>query len=101
MAKTSKTYTIEEETMKIVKLNKEGRKLSSDSASLERIVLEWNILKNIKEGSYNIDIDKIVEKVIEKININKLKCNAESAVDKDNKTDFDRSITVAIEDIPD
>lgn len=47
MAKISKTYTIEEETLKIVKENKEDRKLSSDSASLERIVLEWALLKEI------------------------------------------------------
>ena len=45
MAKISKTYTIEEETLNIVRENKEDRNLSSDSASLERIVLEWAVLK--------------------------------------------------------
>lgn len=52
MAKISKTYTIEEETLKIVKENKEDRKLSSDSASLERIVLEWAILKGSNTKCY-------------------------------------------------
>ncbi|WP_368244116.1 hypothetical protein, partial [Clostridium tertium] len=68
MAKISKTYTIEEETLNIVRENKEDRNLSSDSASLERIVLEWAVLKGNNNGTSNvhsnIDINKIVEKVL-------------------------------------
>ena len=63
MAKISKTYTIEEETLNIVRENKEDRNLSSDSASLERIVLEWAVLKGNNNGTSNvhsnIDINKI------------------------------------------
>lgn len=100
MAKISKTYTIEEETMKIVKLNKANRNLSSDSVSLERIVLEWNILKNIN-NSENIDVDKIVEKVLEKINTNDSNYIDETVVDEEKKTDFEISIASALDDMPD
>ena len=54
MAKISKTYTIEEETLNIVRENKEDRNLSSDSASLERIVLEWAVLKGNNNGTSNV-----------------------------------------------
>ena len=54
MAKISKTYTIEEETLNIVRENKEDRNLSSDSASLERIVLEWAVLKGNNNGTGSI-----------------------------------------------
>ena len=71
MAKISKTYTIEEETLNIVRENKEDRNLSSDSASLERIVLEWAVLKGNNNGTSNvhsnIDINKIVEKVLDRL----------------------------------
>ena len=79
MAKISKTYTIEEETLNIVRENKEDRNLSSDSASLERIVLEWAVLKGNNNGTsnvhYNIDINKILEKVLDRLQEdNKKKC---------------------------
>ena len=79
MAKISKTYTIEEETLNIVRENKEDRNLSSDSASLERIVLEWAVLKGNNNGTSNvhsnIDINKIVEKVLDRLQEdNKKKC---------------------------
>lgn len=71
MAKISKTYTIEEETLNIVRENKEDRNLSSDSASLERIVLEWAVLKGNNNRTSNvhsnIDINKIVEKVLDRL----------------------------------
>lgn len=100
MAKISKTYTIEEETMKIVKDNKESRNLSSDSASLERIVLEWAVLKGNNSGSSNIDIDKIVDKVLEKLNINEK--NIYNEVEEvEEKTDYENSINDMISDMPD
>ena len=87
MAKISKTYTIEEETLNIVRENKEDRNLSSDSASLERIVLEWAVLKGNNNGTSNvhsnIDINKIVEKVLDRLQEdNKKKCE-EISVDKE------------------
>lgn len=103
MAKISKTYTIEEETLKIVKENKEDRNLSSDSASLERIVLEWAILKgnNVNNNtSSNIDIDKIVEKVLDKLSEGEKNGGEEIAI-ADENTDYDNSINDVISDIPD
>lgn len=100
MAKISKTYTIEEETMKIVKENKESRNLSSDSASLERIVLEWAVLKGNNSGLSNIDIDKIVDKVLEKLNINGK--NIYNEIEEvEEKTDYENSINDMISDMPD
>ncbi|MDY6228790.1 MAG: hypothetical protein SPH93_14210 [Clostridium sp.] len=100
MAKISKTYTIEEETMKIVKENKENRNLSSDSASLERIVLEWAVLKGNNSGLSNIDIDKIVDKVLEKLNINGK--NIYNEIEEvEEKTDYENSINDMISDMPD
>ena len=89
MAKISKTYTIEEETLNIVRENKEDRNLSSDSASLERIVLEWAVLKGNNNGTSNVhsNID------------NKKKCE-EISVDKEN-TDYENSINELLNDIPD
>ena len=104
MAKISKTYTIEEETLKIVKENKEDRKLSSDSASLERIVLEWAVLKGNNNGisnvHYNIDINKIVEKVLDRLREDKKSFHEEMAIEKEN-TDYDNSINDLVNDIPD
>ena len=104
MAKISKTYTIEEETLNIVRENKEDRNLSSDSASLERIVLEWAVLKGNNNGTSNvhsnIDINKIVEKVLDRLQEdNKKKCE-ERSVDKEN-TDYENSINELLNDIPD
>ena len=100
MAKISKTYTIEEETMKIVKENKENRNLSSDSDSLERIVLEWAVLKGNNSGLSNIDIDKIVDKVLEKLNINGK--NIYNEIEEvEEKTDYENSINDMISDMPD
>lgn len=104
MAKISKTYTIEEETLNIVRENKEDRNLSSDSASLERIVLEWAVLKGNNNGTSNvhsnIDINKIVEKVLDRLQEdNKKKCE-EISVDKGN-TDYENSINELLNDIPD
>ena len=100
MAKISKTYPIEEETMKIVKENKENRNLSSDSASLERIVLEWAVLKGNNSGLSNIDIDKIVDKVLEKLNINGK--NIYNEIEEvEEKTDYENSINDMISDMPD
>jgi len=97
MAKISKTYTIEEETLKIVRENKEERNLSSDSVSLERIVLEWAILKTNNNGTTNthsnIDINKIVEKVLDRL-------NEEISIDNEN-TDYDNSINELVNDMPD
>lgn len=104
MAKISKTYTIEEETLKIVKENKEDRKLSSDSASLERIVLEWAVLKGNNNGisnvHSNIDINKIVEKVLDRLREDKKSFHEEMAIEKEN-TDYDNSINDLVNDIPD
>lgn len=104
MAKISKTYTIEEETLNIVRENKEDRNLSSDSASLERIVLEWAVLKGNNNGTSNvhsnIDINKIVEKVLDRLQEdNKKKCE-EISVYKEN-TDYENSINELLNDIPD
>ena len=104
MAKISKTYTIEEETLNIVRENKEDRNLSSDSASLERIVLEWAVLKGNNNGTSNvhsnIDINKIVKKVLDRLQEdNKKKCE-EISVDKEN-TDYENSINELLNDIPD
>ena len=101
MAKISKTYTIEEETLNIVRENKEDRNLS---ASLERIVLEWAVLKGNNNGTSNvhsnIDINKIVEKVLDRLQEdNKKKCE-EISVDKEN-TDYENSINELLNDIPD
>lgn len=104
MAKISKTYTIEEETLKIVRENKEDRSLSSDSASLERIVLEWAILKGNNNGTSNvhsnIDINKIVEKVLDRLREDKKSFNEEIAIEKEN-TDYDNSINELVNEIPD
>ena len=104
MAKISKTYTIEEETLNIVRENKEDRNLSSDSASLERIVLEWAVLKGNNNGTSNvhsnIDINKIIEKVLDRLQEdNKKKCE-EISVDKENN-DYENSIKELLNDIPD
>lgn len=102
MAKISKTYTIEEETLNIVKENKEDRKLSSDSASLERIVLEWSVLKgsNGVTNTYsNIDINKIVDKVLERLQETKNSNSEEIAIIKEN-TDYENSINNVISDMP-
>ena len=95
---------IEEETLNIVRENKEDRNLSSDSASLERIVLEWAVLKGNNNGTSNvhsnIDINKIVEKVLDRLQEdNKKKCE-EISVDKEN-TDYENSINELLNDIPD
>lgn len=104
MAKISKTYTIEEETLKIVRENKENRNLSSDSASLERIVLEWAVLKGNNNGTSNvhsnIDINKIVEKVLDRLSEDKKSFNEEIVIEKEN-TDYDNSINELVSDIPD
>lgn len=104
MAKISKTYTIEEETLKIVRENKEDRSLSSDSASLERIVLEWAILKGNNNGTSNvhsnIDINKIVEKVLDRLREDKKSFNEEIAIEKEN-TDYDNSINELVNEMPD
>lgn len=104
MAKISKTYTIEEETFKIVRENKEARNLSSDSASLERIVLEWAVLKennNAKNNVHsNIDINKIVEKVLDRLREDKKSFHEEIVIEKEN-TDYDNSINELVTDIPD
>lgn len=100
MAKISKTYTIEEETLKIVKENKEERKLSSDSASLERIVLEWAVLKGNNSGTSNIDINKIVEKVLDRLREDKKSFHEEMAIEKEN-TDYDNSINDLVNEMPD
>lgn len=104
MAKISKTYTIEEETFKIVRENKEARNLSSDSASLERIVLEWAVLKGNNNGTSNvhsnIDINKIVEKVLDRLREDKKSFHEEIVIEKEN-TDYDNSITELVTDIPD
>ncbi|CUO39137.1 hypothetical protein [Clostridium disporicum] len=104
MAKISKTYTIEEETFKIVRENKEARNLSSDSASLERIVLEWAVLKgnnNAKNNVHsNIDINKIVEKVLYRLREDKKSFHEEIVIEKEN-TDYDNSINELVTDIPD
>ena len=104
MAKISKTYTIEEETFKIVRENKEARNLSSDSASLERIVLEWAVLKGNNSGTSNIhsniDINKIVEKVLDRLREDKKSFYEEIVIEKEN-TDYDNSINELVTDIPD
>ncbi|MDU2702391.1 MAG: hypothetical protein E7C47_09650 [Veillonella sp.] len=104
MAKISKTYTIEEETLKIVRENKEERNLSSDSVSLERIVLEWAILKTNNNGTSNthsnIDINKIVEKVLDRLNEDKRSFHEEISIDNEN-TDYDNSINELVNDMPD
>lgn len=98
MAKISKTYTIEEETLQIVKQNKEERNLSSDSVSLERIVIEWSILKNNVNNS--VDIDTIVSRVIEKMNVSN-ECSVDEVVKEEVKhTDYERSITDVLTDMP-
>lgn len=104
MAKISKTYTIEEETLNIVRENKEDRNLSSDSASLERIVLEWAVLKGNNNGTSNvhsnIDINKIVEKVLDRLREDKKSFYEEIVIEKEN-TDYDNSINELVTDIPD
>ena len=104
MAKISKTFTIEEETLNIVRENKEDRNLSSDSASLERIVLEWAVLKGNNNGTSNvhsnIDINKIVEKVLDRLQEDNKKICGEISVDKEN-TDYENSINELLNDIPD
>ena len=95
---------IRTKVLEIVKENKEERKLSSDSASLERIVLEWAVLKGNNNGTSNvhsnIDINKIVEKVLDRLQEdNKKKCE-EISVDKEN-TDYENSINELLNDIPD
>lgn len=108
MAKISKTYTIEEETLNIVKSNKEDRNLSSDSASLERIVLEWAVLKgnnSMTNTQSNIDINKIVEKVLERLQENKNRieelANSEEMSITEEKTDYDNSINDLTANMPD
>lgn len=100
MSKISKTYTIEEETLNIVKENKEARNLSSDSASLERIVLEWAVLKRSNNGASNIDINKIVEKVLDRLGEDKKSFCEEKVIKKEN-TDYDNSIKELVSDMPD
>lgn len=104
MAKISKTYTIEEETLNIVRENKEDRNLSSDSASLERIVLEWAVLKGNNNGTSNvhsnIDINKIVEKVLNRLQEDNKKKYEEISVYKEN-SDYENSINELLNDIPD
>ena len=104
MAKISKTYTIEEETLNIVRENKEDRNLSSDSASLERIVLEWAVLKGNNNATSNvhsnIDINKIVEKVLDRLREDKKSFYEEIVIEKEN-TDYDNSINELVTDIPD
>lgn len=104
MAKISKTYTIEEETLKIVRENKENRNLSSDSASLERIVLEWALLKGNNNATSNthsnIDINKIVEKVLDRLREDKKSFHEEISIEKEN-TDYDNSINELVNDMPD
>lgn len=104
MGKISKTYTIEEETLNIVRENKEDRNLSSDSASLERIVLEWAVLKGNNNGTSNvhsnIDINKIVEKVLDRLQEDNKKFCEEISIDKEN-TDYENSINELVNDIPD
>lgn len=68
--KDSKTYTIEMETKQIIANNRTAKGLSSDSASLERIVLEWNILTSSSITGFTMD--KIVDQVSNKMDIEKI-----------------------------
>lgn len=86
ISKISKTFTIEKETLDIIVNNKIGKKISSDSASLERIVLEWSVLKN---STNQINIDEIVTLVLKELDLNRDKMDEYNELDSSRKDSFD------------
>lgn len=88
--KLSKTFTFEEDTLKVLEKLMKEKNLSSYSVAFERIVLEWSIIKN-----NNVNIDDIVKKVLEELskNNNYTVKHFEEAITEENKhTDIIKNI---------
>lgn len=101
MAKASKTYTLEKDTIKTVARYKEYKDLSSDSAALERIILEWNILttNNIQGLPINQVIDMVIQKIGGKLPV--VEIQEEEKNEEIRKTDIDNAILDGFNNIPD
>ncbi len=85
--KVNKTFTIEEETIKIIENYMKEKNLSSYSSTIERILIEWVTLKENK-----INIDDIVKKVLDKLNNEKLISSLQSNEIKDNNKNIQNSL---------
>lgn len=85
--KVNKTFTIEEETIKIIENYMKEKNLSSYSSTIERILIEWVTLKENK-----IDIDDIVKKVLDKLNNEKLVSSLQNNEIKDNNKNIQNSL---------
>ena len=85
--KVNKTFTIEEETIKIIENYMKEKNLSSYSSTIERILIEWVTLKENK-----IDIDDIVKKVLDKLNNEKLISSLQNNEIKDNNKNIQNSL---------
>ena len=102
MAKTSKTYTLENDTIKTVSRYKEYKELSSDSAALERIILEWNTLTT--NNIQGLPIDQVVDIIISKMsdvitNVDIKEVNKEQSK-AEKKSDMDNAILDGFNNIP-
>lgn len=103
MAKTSKTYTLENDTIKTVSRYKEYKELSSDSAALERIILEWNTLTT--NNIQGLPIDQVVDIIISKMsdviaNVDIQEVNKEQSK-AEKRSDMDNAILDGFNNIPD
>lgn len=85
--KVNKTFTIEEETIKIIENYMKEKNLSSYSSTIERILIEWVTLKENK-----INIDDIVKKVLDKLNNEKLISSLQNNESKDNNKNIQNSL---------
>ena len=85
--KVNKTFTIEEETIKIIENYMKEKNLSSYSSTIERILIEWVTLKENK-----INIDDIVKKVLDKLNNEKLISSLQNNEIKDNNKNIQSSL---------
>ena len=85
--KVNKTFTIEEETIKIIENYMKEKNLSSYSSTIERILIEWVTLKENK-----INIDDIVKKVLDKLNNEKLISSLQNNEIKDNNKNIQNSL---------
>lgn len=101
MAKASKTYTLEKDTIKTVSRYKKYKDLSSDSAALERIILEWNVIttNNIQGLPLNQVIDMVIQKLGSKIQVGEIQ--EEEKKEEIRKTDMDNAILDGFNNIPD
>lgn len=85
--KVNKTFTIEEETIKIIENYMKEKNLSSYSSTIERILIEWVTLKENK-----INIDDIVKKVLDKLSNDKLISSLQNNESKDNNKNIQNSL---------